>query len=469
MFQEVIYLLTLSVQFLKSNIFDECRWLLFQSEPFLMGSDEHSSFSADPVYKQSIRDAENPRRVVMDLFLKRFDDEDSILTLLVELFTKSILQQKPDLQETEALLQLSNYLNVPEKGDERVYGSGAEYIGRLLRNLFSLSDDIGKEVRLFLNQTKSQTEVPMEVDVQQNSQESSASVDKKAKLQKKGAALMKIHMESEGISQSEMDRIETKSMDRTVYVCPFCSDTTDHSLANPIGIFVLTRPNNVVNNSVDGKEMITDLMDMAPNPRTSASASGFTKIEPEKKEIKKIRTLKKWKSERDNSVLEAFGDDGKLALKAVRYRTGIEVKSCGHFAHLTCFKSYLDSLTSSPIIRVDFTLACPMCRTSINTILPLKVEYGREKMKSDFDIEELDANLQEITSFYLTRLHNPRPSFEDNTEMKDLQKQYRETYESFEDIAYRQLVNGQVDHGTGERGLAEGLCKGFNARMGFVQ
>jgi len=480
-FQETIYLLTLSVQFLKSNLFDECQWLLYRSRSFPVNLNGHPPFSQDDVYMESIKDAANPRRMVMNLFLRKFNNEDSILTLLLELFTKSILQQKPELQETEALLQLSNYLIFPKNGDERIYGSGAEYIGRLLRNLFSLDDDIGKEIKLFLNQTKSQTEVPMEVDVQQNPQESSSTpADKKAKLkkkkdaflqklQKKGAALMKIHMESEGISQSEMDRIETKSTDRTTYVCPFCSDTTDHSLANPVGIFVLTRPNNVVNNSVDGKEVINELMDLAPNPRTSASASGFTKIEPEKKEIKKIQTLKKWKNERDTYVLQAFGEDGKNGLKAIRYRTGIEVRSCGHFAHLTCFKSYLDSLTSSPTIRVDFTLSCPMCRTSINTILPLKVEYGREKMKSDFDIEELEANLKEITNFYLKRLQDPRPTFDDNPEMKELQKQYRETYDSFEDIAYRQLLNGQLDHSTGDKGLAEGPFKGFNARMGFVQ
>ncbi|KAE9551073.1 hypothetical protein FO519_005710 [Halicephalobus sp. NKZ332] len=478
-FQETIYLLTLSVQFLKSKIFNECEHLLFRSRSFPVNSTDHMPFYQDTVYMESIKDSGDPRRMVMNMFMRKFNDEDSILTLLLELFTKLILQQKPELQETEALLQLSNFLNFPEKGDERIYGSGAEYIGRLLRNLFSLDDDIGKEIRLFLNQTKSQAEVPMEVDAQNSASESSGT-DKKAKLkkkkdaflqklQKKGAALMKIHMESEGISQSEMDRIETKSMDRTMYVCPFCSDTTDHSLANPVGIFVLTRPNNVVSNSVDGRDVVMDLMDLAPSPRTSASASGFTRIEPEQKERKKIRTLKTWSNERDGLCLEAFNEDGKSALKSIRYRTGIEVRSCGHFAHLTCFKSYLDSLTSSPTIRVDFTLSCPMCRTSINTILPLKVEYGREKLRADFDIEEIEANLKEITDFYMKKLLNPRPIFEDNVEMKNLQKEYREVYESFEDIAYRQLLNGHIDHGAGERGLAEGLFKGFDARMGFVQ
>uniref|UniRef100_A0AC34PXA7 E3 ubiquitin-protein ligase n=1 Tax=Panagrolaimus sp. JU765 TaxID=591449 RepID=A0AC34PXA7_9BILA len=477
-FQEVIYLLTLSVQFLKSNLFDECHHLLFHVNEMPL-----PAFHDNEAYTESIRTASDPRQVIRSFFLRNFGGHDSIFTLLIELFIKLVRQQKPELQEYAAVLELKNYLHPLEESDERIYGAGAEYLGRLLRGLFQMDEIFKSQAEIFVNSTAAAaTEVPMEVDQPTNVGDSAALERKERlkkkkeaylkQLQQKGKTLMKHHMKTEGISQSEMDRMETKTNETTTYECPICSETTDHSLANPIGIFIHTRPNSVISNSAERKEAVTELMDLAPSPRisSSTSGSGFSRCEPEKREKKTVRTKRDWYWDRDEDCYSTYNDEskGEAAVRALRFRSGIEVRTCGHFAHLQCFKSYMNSLTNSLIIRVDFTMSCPMCRAPVNAILPLKIEYGREKSRADFEIDEVDANYQNIVSLYTTRLLDPRPTFSENETMRKLQNDYREAYDSFEDLAYRQLMSSKDPSVPAEKFFIESKFRGFDARMGFV-
>ena len=240
-----------------------------------------------------------------------------------------------------------------------------------------------------------------------------ATEDKKAKarakkdallksLQTKGAALMKHHMEHEGITQNEMDLIDTKTVEEKTYLCPICSEETNHSLANPLGLFVHTRPNAVIPNSVSAEEELTDVMQLAPADKTVTTYS---------RDKTQLLPRRRFFDKKDNLCFDVYPRHGSTAVKSLRFRTGIEVRTCSHFAHLSCFKGYVNSIVNNTsVLRIDFNVSCPMCRTPINTILPLKMEYGREKIRADFAILN-PQNIYAIKRFYIDRLRDPRPIF----------------------------------------------------------
>uniref|UniRef100_A0A914YR71 E3 ubiquitin-protein ligase n=1 Tax=Panagrolaimus superbus TaxID=310955 RepID=A0A914YR71_9BILA len=467
--QQAIYLLTLSIQFIKSNIFKACKSQLYHPNEF----NEPAFFSA--AYPSSIREAENPQKSVIKFFLKAFDGGRSILVMLVELFVKSAKSQCPTASDRHIFELLKEFLDpIEEKKLIRIHGAGMEYVGRLLNILLILDVDVRREVYMVIDGALAEPTQSDEMEVDSAAAAGSfsvpspsdqATIDRKAqlkakkeaflkKLQVKNSKMMQHHMETEGITQEEMNKFDTKTIKESTYQCPICSETTNHSLSNPIGLFVHTRPHAVIPNSLSADEQITDIMQLAP---TSSSSSPRLTIQPRRRFFDK----------RDELCLQVYSKSGTSSVKSLRFRTGIEVRTCNHFAHLSCFKSYVDSIRNnpSPVIQIHFNVSCPMCRTPVNTILPLKMEYGREKIAADFDISDLNT-VFDIKEFYSRRLRDPRPIFNDEI-LRRQSTEYRQAYEDFEDIAYRQLRSCYETPDSID--LVEKRFKGYSARLGYVQ
>uniref|UniRef100_A0AC34GT70 E3 ubiquitin-protein ligase n=1 Tax=Panagrolaimus sp. ES5 TaxID=591445 RepID=A0AC34GT70_9BILA len=468
--QQAIYLLTLSVQFVKSKTFMECKPRLYHPNEF----NEPAFFSA--AHPSSIREAENPQKTVIKFFLKFFDGDRSLLVMLVELFVKSAKAQCPSASDRHIFELLKQFLDpIEEEKLVRIHGAGMEYVGRLLNILLKLDLDVRKEVFTVIESALVEPPESDEMEVDSGvagagassvpSPADQATADRKAqlkakkeaylkKLQAKNSKMMQHHMETEGITQEEMNKFDTKTIKESTYQCPICSETTNHSLSNPIGLFVHTRPNAVIPNSLSAEEQITDIMQLAP---TSSSSFHRLSIQPRRRFFDK----------RDELCLQVYSKSGTSSVKSLRFRTGIETRSCNHFAHLSCFKSYVDSIRNnpSPVIQIHFNVSCPMCRTPVNTILPLKMEYGREKIAADFDISDLNT-VFDIKEFYSRRLRDPRPIFNDET-LRRQSTEYRQAYEDFEDIAYRQLRSCYETPDSID--LVEKRFKGYSARLGYVQ
>ncbi|VDK84804.1 unnamed protein product, partial [Litomosoides sigmodontis] len=70
----------------------------------------------------------------------------------------------------------------------------------------------------------------------------------------------------------------------------------------------------------------------------------------------------------------------------VQAPTGIEVRTCGHYAHVECYKAYVKTLLESPPpsldpLEVRIEISCPVCRAPVHTLLPLAPKTGVEKMR----------------------------------------------------------------------------------------
>ncbi|MFH4984176.1 hypothetical protein AB6A40_010885 [Gnathostoma spinigerum] len=67
--------------------------------------------------------------------------------------------------------------------------------------------------------------------------------------------------------------------------------------------------------------------------------------------------------------------------------TGVEVRSCGHYAHLRCYKAYEQTLQDTAgSLRVNpgevhVDVSCPTCRAVVHSILPLVPDIYSEKIR----------------------------------------------------------------------------------------
>ncbi|VDO79080.1 unnamed protein product [Onchocerca flexuosa] len=70
----------------------------------------------------------------------------------------------------------------------------------------------------------------------------------------------------------------------------------------------------------------------------------------------------------------------------VQAPTGIEVRTCGHYAHVGCYKAYVKTLLENPSPSLDplqarVEISCPVCRAPVHTLLPLAPDTGIERIR----------------------------------------------------------------------------------------
>uniref|UniRef100_A0A7E4VJZ5 E3 ubiquitin-protein ligase n=1 Tax=Panagrellus redivivus TaxID=6233 RepID=A0A7E4VJZ5_PANRE len=473
--QQAIYLLSLSCQVLRSEkTFEACRDRLFRHNDY-----QESPFHCDAAFSKSVADAEDPRAVIAGFFCIDYGCGKTLINLILDLFNSAVRKKHPDVSE-EALYNIIRVLLNPERlqSSVRLHGGCTLYVVRLLNLMTEASPMLSAHIKDYIDdkfrpkkiasESASTSDGPAASASAINSAASAAAKKKAAnaakrdaflaKLHAKNASRMKTHMANEGITQEEMDQIETKSSSATLYECPICGEMSDHSIANVIGVFVHTRPNGVVANSVPATSHVTDLMELAPN------------FPPNRRMRRHTPTLNRriYGEQRDALLSNDMRIQSESAIREVRFRTGVEVRTCRHFAHISCFKSYLDSIIAgNAIFKVDFTVSCPMCRSPVNAILPLRMEFGRDMIRANFFINDVERNCKALIDFYKERLYDPRPIADHDSPLRAQITTYREAVEAFEDLPYRQLINTISDSISWHH--PEGRFKGFDARMSFVQ
>lgn len=120
------------------------------------------------------------------------------------------------------------------------------------------------------------------------------------------------------------------------------------------------------------------------------------------------RIYKYWQATKEALLYQLYEETAS----DIRLPTGVEVKTCGHYAHLTCFQAYIDTIDDQSSSLYGTTYMCPMCRRSINGILPLKPDFGFEKLRLHlpFDATKVEI-LQDIVRICSKRIRENLPTF----------------------------------------------------------
>uniref|UniRef100_A0A915DUL2 E3 ubiquitin-protein ligase n=1 Tax=Ditylenchus dipsaci TaxID=166011 RepID=A0A915DUL2_9BILA len=367
--QEAVYLLTLSVKFVSSNCFEQAHIVdkLYHC-PTDQSFGAFDNFTTD-YHGLEIKDSNDRRHSILSFFTYATANESSILDLLLAHFLKAEEAIDPKMTKAKIYSKLmKSFINKDPKSLDRIFGSASEYLGRLLCLLYH-SDSVSKkfidhlyETQVFKNAENQLESIKIDQGI---SEEPSTTAFKEKKLlakrkqtaliqsQKlKQAKVMQKMMKIEGLSLTEiedMDAKQVKTDEVFVYECPICNDSSTNTLNDLMGLMVHVQSNGVMDSVLD-----------VPFSR---------------------RTRRNWNQAKDAMLSEVYSDLARF----VRLPSGISACTCGHTAHLACFQAYTDTVVASNSAQqmpfTDKIYSCPMCRQSVNAILPLKPELSSEKLR----------------------------------------------------------------------------------------
>ncbi|VDK18414.1 unnamed protein product [Anisakis simplex] len=180
---------------------------------------------------------------------------------------------------------------------------------------------------------------------------------------------------------NEIMKISSKSEVRH-YECPICGDTTASTLSHPVGALVSIVNNYVVEHSLPSDGSPLSLLDW------DAETLKNNGCLLQRNMMKHCDVAKRMLLEQRFPV---FAD-------LVQVPTGVEVRTCGHFAHMKCYKAYVQTLWESPPLRVNpldlrIDVSCPM------NSLPEKSDdaytYKRDIVAVQNSLQKTNPPLQE--------------------------------------------------------------------------
>lgn len=444
--QRVVYLLTLAAKFAVSKYFNVCYKSIPKFEIVVLKDLEYDRYKPEGI---------DDRSFVLSLFTYTSDSDPSILSLLLHYISEqfTLLDSKIDVKRLVAETLLEQ-LQKPFDQLDRISGGAIEYIGRLLNILFHHDSLCKKEIEKYIGEISELRTVKSDDAIAKSKAERrlAAKRHQEAVLAahlKKNASLMVRMMAREGLTQSQMDEMDTsiKSEVRH-YDCPICGDTTTSTLEHPVGLLVHPFNHYVISQSVSVKEPNLTLLELDEKTLENNGC------------LAERVTLKHWNLERRQVLEKNF-----VYADLVQLETNTEIRSCGHFAHMNCFAAYVETITDARSLRVNAAdprveILCPVCRSHVHGLLPLA---------PDFDCERTRLNLNETIegssnqAFYRSIndcLRSPKPVFTDKEEEQFVK--YRQSFEIFTRSCRKQTVTGEEIFGrvhTHRQSFTLGLAK----------
>ncbi|VDL84431.1 unnamed protein product [Nippostrongylus brasiliensis] len=160
---------------------------------------------------------------------------------------------------------------------------------------------------------------------------------------------MKRLMEKEGLTQKDIDSIDTSQQDVRLYECPICGELdTPSTLRNPLGMLVRVCNNGLCDNLVPSDEPDLPLLDM-DKPQGQVVMRNF---------------IRNWKSARNELVRRTLFYSDIISIS-----TSVELKTCGHTVHLKCFNAYRETLRTlfySDIISISTSVELKTCGHTVH-------------------------------------------------------------------------------------------------------
>ncbi|WKX95204.1 hypothetical protein Q1695_012008 [Nippostrongylus brasiliensis] len=252
---------------------------------------------------------------------------------------------------------------------ERLVGGAAEYLGRLVSFVSKCDEGVHLSLLSALEDCEKEKAAEKKEDTvdQKVNQDRKAAAKRRrealfAANKKKNSEVMKRLMEKEGLTQKDIDSIDTSQQDVRLYECPICGELdTPSTLRNPLGMLVRVCNNGLCDNLVPSDEPDLPLLDM-DKPQGQVVMRNF---------------IRNWKSARNELVRRTLFYSDIISIS-----TSVELKTCGHTVHLKCFNAYRETLRNDQRLhesrRSSRDVLCFLCRFNVNALLPLRIDWGFE-------------------------------------------------------------------------------------------
>jgi E3 ubiquitin-protein ligase UBR3 len=298
---------------------------------------------------------------------------ETIISLLIRLHSK--LSGKLDSYKPTKL----------EQSNESRTGDGPFFIEQLLNQFIHLNikgEEMINDIRSKIwsqtpNSANSGNSSPKNEEIDREERRRRA-IERQQKLMAEFASKQKAFMKNleeeanKDKSKDNWSQTETSSesssflLQSKEYECVICGQSGPTTNEKLIGQVVLLQSTSVLGHStVDNNTKPLKL----PNS------------EEEVMNLHHIQTLAKFMEERIDEFDRYFDRNSWLNSFNIGWVGGVHVQSCGHYLHIDCHKSYMQSLRGVQQVQNRYGIeqgeySCPLCRQLANSVLPINPSMG---------------------------------------------------------------------------------------------
>lgn len=303
----------------------------------------------------------------------KIEVNESILSLLLKLHSK--LSRKLD-----SYVPLSNRTEKLDSNEtESRIGDGPFFIGKVLDRITKLNSQIETNIqeirqKLWPQKEKLEDHSKSPKEMQDKEDRRRRAKERQQKLMAEFASRQKAFMqktmetESEGSNSKEKEKQETLLNVDKEYECVICGQTTPSEEERPVGMVVLLQATSVLGHMHQEEVMFRNLP-CNDEERLHLKKEGSLSLHME-------QLIEEFNRHFDNTMWQMSLNIG--------WEGGVHVQSCGHYLHLDCHKSYMQSLKSQSqqtqrhqnlaVDRGEYS--CPLCRQLANSVLPINPQMG---------------------------------------------------------------------------------------------
>ncbi|EFP11573.1 hypothetical protein CRE_28905 [Caenorhabditis remanei] len=301
--------------------------------------------------------------------LYKKDELDYLLTI------SSFMTRLLTIEAKRLDQQISTYRKVlsGEYDREKVTGGKLVYIGRFMSILVKISatarclveeklqrEETKQSLLAARQESSNARKSPM--DPSKTAAKEAAKRRMEAILQnsaKKSAQTMKKLMKTEGMSADEVSTVDPSQQNRKVYECPICGEQeTPNTVEMPFGMLAKLSTNFICEEQIDASiEPIRELLEYDECSKEDSNPQEETRRHYTDKRRLGMSTL-----------------EPVSIVRVVPPMVGMDLKTCGHVAHIECFNAYRASLHDTVPNTGRREAGCPMCRHTANAIIPISLD-----------------------------------------------------------------------------------------------
>ncbi|KAK7479151.1 hypothetical protein BaRGS_00029592 [Batillaria attramentaria] len=262
------------------------------------------------------------------------------------------------------------YKPAPPPESEVLVGDGAFYIARFLNRLNASSSTASRYIESTCQALHVEVDGEKKEDKDKKDSKRKKAFDRQQKLMAQFASKQKAFMaqaqdetsdkleEEDNVDSQDAEGATSEPSGKT-YDCVICNQSAPSKLSRPFGLVIFLQSTSVLGHRqhTDNIESIT----AAPSQEQmdATRCGGIMR-------------------RRFKQLLNHFEEPSCNMSCNIGWEGGVFVTTCGHYLHLDCQRSYIDTLRNQPqtetisIIRGEYY--CPMCRQLSNGVLPIVPE-----------------------------------------------------------------------------------------------
>ncbi|XP_054165403.1 E3 ubiquitin-protein ligase ubr3-like isoform X2 [Oppia nitens] len=202
------------------------------------------------------------------------------------------------------------------------------------------------------------------------------------------------------------------------YECVICGQSGATTNSKLFGQVVLLQSTSVLGHSTTtiGSGDVCS----ASGGNSFAAAVAATRLPNTDDEVVALQnrqTLAKFMEKRIDEMDRLFDKNSWLNSFNIGWEGGVHVQSCGHYLHIDCHKSYMQSLRGlQQSVHNRYGIeqgeyACPLCRQQANSVLPINPAMGEIGAVVKCRPNDLGAVAQEIWSLLANGCSHPESEF----------------------------------------------------------